>query len=203
MNKHLTGPISPEDIETLSVGDYIYYSGLLATGRDDVHNRVVNLGMDCPVDLNGLCLFHAGPIVSRTEDGRDLVAVGPTSSIRMEREEAAFIEKTGVRLIVGKGAMGRATVEACRKHKAIHCVFPGGCAVLAASCIERIEDLKWPELGMPEGMWVMQARELGPLVVTIDTKGNSLFEENELRVRRRRDVVLPAAQEKIRALMSE
>ena len=56
---------------------------------------------------------------------------------------------------------------------------------------------------MPEGMWVMQARKLGPLVVTIDTKGNSLFEENELRVRRRRDVVLPAVQEKIRALMSE
>ena len=32
---------------------------------------------------------------------------------------------------------------------------------------------------MPEAMWVMRVREFGPLIVSIDTKGNNLFENNK------------------------
>jgi len=42
-----------------------------------------------------------------------------------------------------------------------------------------VEDCQWPELGMPEAMWVMRVKEFGPLVVSIDAHGNNLFEQNK------------------------
>jgi L(+)-tartrate dehydratase beta subunit len=81
-------------------------------------------------------------------------------------------------MMIGKGGMGRKTAEACRSLKAIHCVYPGGCAVLGASQVEAVENVFWRELGMPECVWVMRVREAGPLIVSIDSQGNNLFEEN-------------------------
>ena len=80
--------------------------------------------------------------------------------------------------MIGKGGMGEGTALACREKKAVHCVYPGGCAVLGASQVENIEDCFWQELGMAECMWVMRTLKFGPLIVSIDTCGNSLFEEN-------------------------
>jgi L(+)-tartrate dehydratase beta subunit len=135
--------------------------------------------MDAPLDLKGTAVFHAGPIVREIEKERyELVSIGPTSSIRMEKWAAAFLEKTRVKMMIGKGGMGAGTVAGCQRHGAVHCVYPGGCAVLGAEQIEKIEKVFWPELGMAECIWVLTAREFGPLIVSIDAQGNSLFAEN-------------------------
>lgn len=179
--KTLTTPISDQEIESLSVGDIFYLSGHLITGRDDVHQRVIKQGLELPVDLNGGAIFHAGPIMQQRTDepGKyEVISIGPTTSMRMEKYEKEFIEKTGVRLIIGKGGMGPKTTEACVNGRAVHAVFPGGCAVLAARCVEEVEDVKWLDLGMPEAMWVMRVRRFGPLIVSIDIRGNNLFEHN-------------------------
>lgn len=178
MKKILTTPITYDDIKDLRTGDIIYLTGELATGRDDVHHRVVHEKMECPYDYKDMAIMHAGPIVKEGENNI-MVSIGPTSSIRMEADEAEFIEKTGVRVIVGKGGMGPKTSEGCKKHGAIHCVFPGGCAVLSASHVEEIEQVYWRELGMPEAVWVMKVKEFGPLIVSIDTEGNNMFVENK------------------------
>jgi L(+)-tartrate dehydratase beta subunit len=172
-------PLRDDDISGLRAGDLLYLSGILVTGRDDVHRRVVREGMESPVDLRGGAIFHAGPIVREDPGGGfTLVSVGPTSSIRMEDDAAAFIEKTGVKLMVGKGGMGKKTAAACGEFGALHCVYPGGCAVLGAEQVEKIEGVYWRELGMPECMWVLKAGEFGPLIVAIDTLGNNLFADN-------------------------
>jgi L(+)-tartrate dehydratase beta subunit len=180
--KILTTPISAQDVETLSIGDIIYLNGYLITGRDDVHQRVIKQGKALPVDLTGKAIFHAGPIMQQIEGkpGKyKVISIGPTTSMRMEKLEKEFIEKTGVRLIVGKGGMGEKTAAGCIENKAIHAVFPGGCAVLAAECVEEVEGVEWLDLGMPEAMWIMKVKEFGPLIVSIDTKGNNLFEKNK------------------------
>ena len=187
MNKHLTLPIRQEDIQALHVGDVVYLTGTIATGRDDVHRRVVAEGMASPFDLRDGVIFHAGPIVRESPEGSELISVGPTSSIRMEPFEAQFIQKTGVRLIIGKGGMGPATAEACQKYKAVHCVAMGGCAVSAASQVERIEACHWRELGMPECMWILRVRDFGPLVVSIDSHGGDLFAATRAEAARRRE----------------
>jgi len=100
--------------------------------------------------LNGGAIFHAGPIVRDLGDNKfEMVAVGPTTSMRMERFEKDFIKETGVKLIVGKGGMGKGTMEGCEEFKAVHAVFPGGCAVLAATEVEEIEAAHWRDLGVP------------------------------------------------------
>ncbi len=182
MKKILTTPIKAEDLEDIKIGDVIYLNGTLVTARDDAHMRLVKQNRKLPVDLNGLAIFHAGPIMVPAQDspsGYKVVSIGPTTSMRMEKYEKEFIHETGVKLIIGKGGMGPNTVEGCRDGKALHCVFPGGCAVLAASCVEEVSDLQWPELGMPEAMWVMQVKEFGPLIVSVDTHGQNLFEINK------------------------
>lgn len=179
MKKILATPIRDEDIEALAVGEIVYLDGVLVTCRDVGHRRLIELGQELPVDLRGNAIFHAGPIVAKDGEGWRIVSIGPTTSMRMERFEEDFIGRTGVKVIVGKGGMGEATARACRRHKALHCVFPGGCAVLAATQVERIERVEWLDLGMPEALWVCRVREFGPLIVSIDTKGRNLFEENK------------------------
>ncbi|HKL25349.1 MAG TPA: L(+)-tartrate dehydratase subunit beta [Desulfuromonadales bacterium] len=175
----LKTPIRDEDVEQLTVGDIIYLDGSLITCRDMGHRRLIDLGIMLPVALNGMAILHAGPIVAKEGDSWKMVSIGPTTSMRMEVHEKEFIKQTGVKLIIGKGGMGPETVEGCAKHKAVHAVFPGGCAVLAATGVEEIEKVEWLDLGMPEALWVSRVKNFGPLIISIDTKGNNLFEANK------------------------
>lgn len=106
--------------------------------------------------------------------------------MRMEKFEREFIAKTGVRLIVGKGGMGEGTMSGCREFGAIHCVFPAGCAVVAATQVEEIESADWTELGMPETLWKCRVKEFGPLIVSIDAHGNNLLSKTRLNLTRKR-----------------
>ena len=180
MKKVLTTPIRDEDLEDLEVGDVVYLTGRLVTCRDVAHRRLIEQGRELPVDLEGGAIFHAGPIVRKKDDGTfEMVSIGPTTSMRMEKFERAFIQQTGVKLIVGKGGMGPETAAGCQENKAVHAIFPGGCAVLAATLVEEIEGAEWQDLGMPETLWVNRVREFGPLIISIDTKGNNLIQQNK------------------------
>ena len=106
--KILTTPIKAEDLADLKIGDVVYLTGTLITARDCAHTRVVKLGREFPFDLKEGAIFHGGPIMTKDEtspSGWRVVAIGPTTSMRMELFEKEFIEKTGVRLIIGKGGM--------------------------------------------------------------------------------------------------
>lgn len=191
MHKTLKTPISKEDLKDIKVGDIIYLEGHITTCRDVAHRRLIEYGRQLPVDLKDGAIFHAGPIVDQDENGKDyMVSIGPTTSMRMEKFEKEFVKETGVRLIVGKGGMGPNTQEACKEYGAIHCVFPAGNAVLAAERVEEIEDKNWTDLGMPETLWTMRVKDFGPLIVSIDTEGNNLFEEQKVLYNERKQEVL-------------
>ncbi len=192
MNKKvLTTPIKDEDLEDLRVGDVVYLTGHIVTCRDVAHRRLIELKRELPVDLKGGAIFHAGPIVRKLDDGKfEMVSIGPTTSMRMEKFEREFIEQTGVKLIVGKGGMGPLTEEGCKKYKAVHAIFPGGCAVLAATQVEEIERAEWQDLGMPETLWVNRVKEFGPLIISIDTLGNNLIEKNKAEFNAKKEPIL-------------
>ncbi len=187
---HLRTPISLEQVRQLRVGDILYISGIVVSARDSAHKKVLELierGEKLPISLEGLALYHVGPVVRRKPDGTwEVIAAGPTTSARMEPVEYEFIEKTGVRVIIGKGGMGKRTAEACKKFGAVYAVFTGGAAVLAAQAIKRVVDVYWlDELGMAEAMWVFEVEEFGPLVVTIDSTGRNFYEERLREARER------------------
>jgi L(+)-tartrate dehydratase beta subunit len=191
VKKILQTPIKDEDLENLEVGDVVYLTGRLVTCRDVAHRRLIEQKRPLPVDLNGGAIFHAGPIV-RKKDGEkfEMVSIGPTTSMRMEKFEREFIKQTGVKLIVGKGGMGPETTAGCKEGKAVHAIFPGGCAVLAATKVEEIEGAEWQDLGMPETLWINRVREFGPLIISIDTKGNNLIERNKERFNAKKGPVM-------------
>jgi L(+)-tartrate dehydratase beta subunit len=199
VKKILTTPISDEALESLNVGDVVYLTGTLVTCRDVAHRRLIERGRKLPVDLRGGAIFHAGPIVRQKDTGEyEMVSIGPTTSMRMEKFEKDFIRETGVKLIVGKGGMGSETQEGCVENKAVHAIFPGGCAVLAATKVEKIEGAEWTDLGMPETLWINRVKEFGPLIISIDTKGRNLIDENKAVFNAKKKPILERINQKIR-----
>ena len=198
----LTTPFSDEDIRALHAGDVIFINGDIVTGRDDVHIRVTGEGMNLPAEISGKALMHAGPIVAgSSESGYEMISIGPTTSMRMEKFEYDFIKKTGVRLIIGKGCMGARTAEACREFGAVHCVLPAGNAVVAALCAEKITGVEWLDLGMPEALWNIRVKGLGPLIVSIDTGGKNLFDEKKKDYASKKEKQLRKIGEQLRSIL--
>ena len=128
----------------------------------------------------------------------EMVSIGPTTSMRMEKFEKEFIKETGVKVIVGKGGMAEKTAEGCREYKAIHCVIPAGCAVMAAVEFEEIIGAEWTDLGMPETLWISRVKEFGPLIVSIDAEGNNLFEKNKKVFNKRKEQQVKEISEKVK-----
>ena len=189
--KILITPISEEDLKDIKIGDIVYLTGSLTTCRDVAHRRLVEGHRELPVDVRNNAIFHAGPIIRPLENDKfEMVSVGPTTSMRMEKFEKEFVEQTGVKVIIGKGGMGPNTEYACKNFKAIHCVFPAGNAVVAATEVEEIVKAEWRDLGMPETLWNCRVKEFGPLIVSIDTQGNNLFEKNKIIFNERKDKAL-------------
>lgn len=186
--KVLITPVSAEDLKDIHIGDIIYLDGSLTTCRDVAHRRVVEEGREIPVDVRNNAILHAGPIIRPLENDRfEMVSVGPTTSMRMEKFEYEFVKTTGVRVIVGKGGMKENTANACRDFGAIHCVIPAGNAVVAAVCVEEIVKAEWRDLGMPETLWNCRVKEFGPLIVSIDSEGRNFFEEKKVEYNRKKD----------------
>ncbi|UCC33539.1 MAG: fumarate hydratase C-terminal domain-containing protein [Candidatus Bathyarchaeota archaeon] len=176
----LRTPISEEDVRKLKVNDTIYVTGTIFTARDEAHHRALEFykeGKDIPLDLQGLAVFHCGPIVKKKDEKWIIVAAGPTTSTRMDLFEDEFIKNFKVRVVIGKGGMGKKTTDAMKKYGAVYGAFTGGAAVLAAKAVKNVKSVEWHDLGMPEAMWVLNVEDFGPLTVAIDTYGNNLFED--------------------------
>ena len=197
--KILVTPVSARDLEDINIGDIIYLSGSLTTCRDVAHRRVVEEGREIPVDVRDNAILHAGPIIRPLENDRfEMVSVGPTTSMRMEKFEYEFVKTTGVRVIVGKGGMKENTEAACREFGCIHVVIPAGNAVVAAVAVEEIEQAQWRDLGMPETLWNCRVKEFGPLIVSIDSKGRNYFEEKKVEYNRRKEEQLEKIYSEVR-----
>jgi fumarate hydratase subunit beta len=188
----LKTPISEAEIRKLRVNDTLYISGTIVTARDQAHRRALEYAdrnEPLPVNLEGLAVFHCGPIMRKDDDKWFVVAAGPTTSTRMESVEPEFIKRFKSRVVIGKGGMGEKTTEAMAKYGAVYGAFTGGAAVLAANTVKRVNDVAWLDLGMPEAMWVLEVEAFGPLIVAIDSYGNNLFRDVAARAKLNRQRV--------------
>jgi tartrate/fumarate subfamily iron-sulfur-dependent hydro-lyase beta chain len=179
MEYYLSTPLKDDDIKKLKIGDIVFLSGTMVTARDEAHEMALELlakNEKLPIDFRGLAVYHCGPVVVKENNSWRIVAAGPTTSMRMESVEAEFIEKTGTKMIIGKGGMGERTANAMKKHVAVYAVFTGGAGALAAERIKRVKDVFWlDKLGVPEALWVLEVDKFGPLVITIDSNGDNYY----------------------------
>ncbi|MFX0113233.1 MAG: FumA C-terminus/TtdB family hydratase beta subunit [Candidatus Hodarchaeota archaeon] len=189
---HLKTPLSEEDVRKLNIGDTVYLTGEIYLSRDEAHERALDYheqNKDLPIPVEGLAVYHCGPVVRKTNDKWEVVAAGPTTSTRMDLFEAEYIEKFKVRAVIGKGGMGDRTAEAMKKYGCVYLAFTGGAAVLAAKGVKRVRGFYWEDLGTPEGMWHFEIEEFGPMVVGIDAKGNSLYKNVSAAVQKNKAAV--------------
>ncbi|OYT54951.1 MAG: fumarate hydratase [Candidatus Altiarchaeales archaeon ex4484_2] len=167
---HLKTPLKRGDIEHLTAGEFIYLSGTVVTGRDSAHQRALE-EKRFPVNLEDGVLFHSGPIAKKTANGWDIVAIGPTTSSRMNSMAEEFMDRFGVKVVIGKGGMNPEIFRG----RGIYLAMTGGCAALGARSVKKVKEVHWLDLGMAEAVWVLKVEKLGPLLVGIDYEGNSLY----------------------------
>lgn len=180
MEYRLNLPVGEEEILKINAGDTIYLSGTIVTARDEAHQRALEMhekGEELPIDLSKVAIYHCGPVMKKIGNEWKVIVAGPTTSRRMEIFEYDFIKNFGTKIFIGKGGMGSKTAEACKKFKAIYAAFTGGAAALAANSFKKVKDVFWLDLGMPEALWIFEAEQFGPLIVTIDAHGRNLTEE--------------------------
>ncbi len=174
-------PFTEEAVRALTAGEAVSVNGRIWTGRDRFHKHFAD-GGKLPVDFRDGALFHCGPVVVEirgTGNGErwKVVAAGPTTSVRENPYEPAFIAATGVRLIIGKGGMDAATLAACQKHGAVYLQAVGGAAALAAAAVKRVTNVYFlEEFGAAEACWEFEVEDL-PCVVAMDSHGTSLFDQ--------------------------
>lgn len=174
--KRLDLPLSAADVAGLKAGDMVLLNGKLVTGRDRVHKYLVEnkpKKEDLPFDLAGTVLYHCGPVMKKTESGYQVIAAGPTTSMRVEMYEADVIRQYGLRGVMGKGGMGEKTLKALQEAGCVYLQTIGGAAAYLADRIVRtIGSWKLEEFGTTEAMWIFEVKDF-PAIVTMDSLGNS------------------------------
>lgn len=164
----LTAPLADEILD-LNAGDRVLLSGTIYTARDEAHMKIIEEGF--PFNPKGAVIYHCGPVIK----DNTVIAAGPTTSARMNRFTKFMID-AGVKALIGKGGMSD-EVTAALKDRAVYFAFTGGCAALAASCME-LKGCSFEELGMAEAVWEINLKDM-PLITAVDSKGNSLYKRRK------------------------
>lgn len=157
----------------LKAGDRVLLSGTVYTARDAAHKRItelMNKGEALPFDLNGACIYYAGP--TPPPPGLAIGSCGPTTSSRMDSYAPVFLDN-GLAAMVGKGPRSKAVVDAIIRNKAVYLCAIGGAGALAAKCITSCEVIAFEDLGC-ESVKRLNFNDF-PLIVAIDCEGGNIL----------------------------
>ena len=188
-------PVSEAQARTLKVGDTVTLEKTLFGIRDATLIAMFDGGRTTRFDLKGQAVIHTAPNVRKVDPrpgnscGYEPLCIGTTTSMRMERFTKPLMEKNGVRLIIGKGGMGPATLEAFKEFGGAYLAVVGGAAALETTWIPEIEDVDMDDLH-PESLWKFRIKGFGPLLVTMDSHGGSLHAQVDAEAAARRAAVL-------------
>jgi L(+)-tartrate dehydratase beta subunit len=181
----LQTPLSEADIRQLKLEDTLSIDGTIFGIRDATQIRIFDEGIAPPVDLTGSVCIHTAPGVRKLPDGTyEKICIGTTTSTRMDRFVPGLLEQYGVRALVGKGGLLQGSVDAMARIGGAYFAIVGGAAALETLQIEEIEQVWWEDL-MPECLWKFRVKDFGPLIVAIDSHGNSLYRNIQERAAER------------------
>ncbi len=175
---YLQVPLEDDEIKRVRIGDLIFFSGLAWTCRSRLQRYVFDEGHALPfstADKN--LLIHVGPVIIREGGEWKLLSFAPTSSIRFEKWGPSSIREWGLKAIVGKTTMGKASMQVMKEKLCIHATPIGIIPNFYQDQIV-IKDVYWfKELGSIEAAWILELQDLGPFLVDIDTEGKNYFDE--------------------------
>jgi L(+)-tartrate dehydratase beta subunit len=178
---HLQLPLTDTATRTLELGDAVFLSGLIFTGREGFYQQVFEQGLEPPLDLGHTCnvTFHCSPAVSEPHPGEyHIPSVTATASFRFAKYVPLLLERYGIRAVIGKGGMQEEVYQtAFRQHGAVYLTTVGyGLGATYGQGIRRVKDVLWKdELGLAQAVWVLEVEDFGPFLVECDVQGRSLF----------------------------
>jgi len=173
-------PITEAQARQLRVDDTVTLNGTLFGIRDATQIHMFDRGRTTRFDLRGHAVIHTAPNVKKAEkDARNPagyapICIGTTTSDRMERFTRPLLEQYGVRLVIGKGGLREGSLEAFRDLGGAYLAIIGGTAALETTWVEAIEDVDLDDLN-PESLWKFRVNGFGPLLVAMDSQGQSLY----------------------------
>lgn len=192
-----TTPVAEEQVRKLRVNDTVTLNGTLFGIRDATQIHMFDRGRRTRFDLRGHALVHTAPNVrwvgesKAAPTGYEPICVGTTTSDRMERFTRPLMEQYGARIIIGKGGLREGSAAAFRQLGGVYLAVVGGAAALETTWIEQIEDVDLDDLH-PESLWKFRVKGFGPLLVSMDSHGGSLYAEVNQAARSKRAAALAA-----------
>ncbi|MBD47173.1 MAG: fumarate hydratase [Rhodospirillaceae bacterium] len=152
-------------------------SGSMIVARDIAHAKLkerLDKGEDLPDYVRENAVYYAGP--AKTPDGFASGSFGPTTAGRMDSYVDLLQANGGSMIMLAKGNRSQSVTDACKKHGGFYLGSIGGPAArLAQDCIEKVQVLEYPELGM-EAIWQIDVKDF-PAFMVVDDKGNDFFSE--------------------------
>ncbi|MDI6707283.1 MAG: Fe-S-containing hydro-lyase [Bacillota bacterium] len=173
MEKVIHTPLTDEIVEELKAGDRVLLNGIIYTGRDAAHKRLVEMmdkGEELPLELQGQVIYYVGPCPAKP--GKVIGSAGPTTSGRMDAYAPVLMEK-GLKGMIGKGIRSKEVVDSIVKNKCVYFAAIGGAGALLAEAIKEAEILAFSDLG-PEAIYKLRVENF-PVTVIIDSQGNNLY----------------------------
>ncbi len=192
--RRLTLPIDEATVRSLNAGEFVELDGdIVLTAGLPTHQRILGCmktGKQLPIEITGGTLFHLGSYSRDTPAGFEVLYINPTTSTRFNAFMPAIIRHFGLRLVGGKGGLDRACADAMKDTGCAYLSFLGGGSALLSDAIKEVKAVAWDDLVSHYRLVKLRVEGLGPLVVGIDAKGNSMFESLDERARRRMPDIL-------------
>lgn len=188
-------PVTEAQVRVLRVGDTVTLQKTLFGIRDATYIAMFDKERPTRFDLDGHAVIHTAPNVRKVQvsdefpAGYQSVCIGTTTSSRMERFTGQLMAQCGVRIIIGKGGMHEGSLKAFKELGGVYLGIVGGTAALETTWIEQIEDVDLDDLN-PESLWKFRIRDFGPLLVAMDSHGDSRYDQIGADVQSRRDAIL-------------
>ncbi|MEM9146846.1 MAG: fumarate hydratase C-terminal domain-containing protein [Pseudomonadota bacterium] len=178
----ITLPASPADIAKLTPGSVVFLDGIVYTAREGVYQKVIGDGAEIPVpnlasvsNVN----FHCSPAAAPDGEGSFRIGgVTATASFRFSKWMAEWLDRTGTKIVIGKGGMPREDYETILAPRGtIYLTTVGyGTGALLGRGVKGVHAVHWlDELGLAQAMWMFRVENFGPFLCDSDLTGASLF----------------------------
>lgn len=185
MEKRITTPFTEDMAKSLKAGDIVLISGVIYTGRDAAHKRMVEAiaeGRELPFDVKDQIIYYVGP--TPTKPGQTFGSAGPTTSYRMDSYAPTLLD-LGLRGMIGKGYRSKEVKESIVKNQGVYFAAIGGLGATIGKSVTESEIIAYDDLGA-EAVRRIVVKDF-PVTVIIDCEGNDLYELGQAQYLKWRD----------------